>query len=47
MSKLFYKIQALILAGGLWIYYSLGGGGSHREEIAQLLAETRKKLTGG
>lgn len=44
MLKLAYKLMAAFLAGGLWIFYRLGGGGSHREEIAELLQETRNKI---
>jgi hypothetical protein len=46
MIKLFYKLIAIIIAVPLWVYYKLGKGGSHREEIAQLLAETHKKIYG-
>jgi hypothetical protein len=45
MLKLAYKLMAAVLAGGLWIFYRLGGGGSHRDEIKELLQETKNKIT--
>lgn len=44
MVKLFYKLLAAAVAAGLWVYYRLGGGGSRREEIAQVLADAWQKL---
>jgi len=45
MEKILYKIMAVIIYIPLWVYYKLGGGATRRDEIAQLLAETRQKLS--